>query len=189
MKKRILIIILVSVLVVAALTIVLDAVITNFFSEGVHVLGKYAHLSFQTTCYLIDISHTETGTQYTPTGETTTLTVSGVVNNWHRFASTFKTSQFSGNATVTACPIPFEENVNRFIGVIDDDIITISNWVAPLTFDLETGYEIYILTYDSDVCVVEIHNAEDDSRQYAVSGENEDDALANLDKYLDEKYS
>ena len=181
MKKSIL-----GIIVVIGITIVI--LVSNCFkknftkAEGIHVLGKWAHINYQEKCYLIDMKTDKV------IGDST-FTISGMLYDKHKkmFQEHHEMSTFSGHMEVSAYPIDLTEGYHNHEGSIHDKkIVFISDKVTEPGY-FKKVYQVNILCSNPEIVVIYIY-LENDEVLVAVCGQSEDEALENYQQYLREWY-
>lgn len=184
-KNRILIrnrTILISICVfIATVILVSNGFIKNFTAtEGIHVLGKWAHINYQEKCYLIDMKTREV------IGDST-FSISGILYGKHKemFKEYYEMSTFSGHMEVSAYPIAIAE-ADSLGAVYDNKImLTCDRYIEPGKW--EQVYWVHIMHSDPEIIVIYIYSG-DDEGLVAVCGQTEDEALENYQYYLEHFY-
>ena len=183
-KNRILIrnrTILISICVIITMFILIsNYFVKNFMeTEGIHVLGKWAHINYQEKCYFIDTETNEV------TGDST-FAISGMLYDRHKkiFEEAHEASTFSGHIEVSAYPFTLTEDYLPHVGAISDKEITFlsDRCIEPGYF--ERAYRVNILRSNPEVIVIHIY-LENDEVLTAVCGQSEEDALENYQQYLE----
>lgn len=182
-KKHIWMIAVGAVLLIAC--IVLAVLVSNFMRDGVHILGQYAHISFQKTCYFIE---GDTLDNLSVSGSST-FTVNGYLHHTGKGDSTGKeTSPFDGHMEVAAHPMSLEEGYkSHFGGILDKEILLTSHGIDMIRPDSRTYYTVNILRSNPDVVVIHIYTV-GGATILAVCGESEENALSNYRTYMKEIY-
>lgn len=179
MKKSILGII--AVIGIAIVILVSNCIIKDFTeAEGIHVLGKWAHINYQEKCYLIDMKTNEV------IGDST-FTISGMLYDRHQkmFKGHHEMSVFSGHMEVSAYPIVLTEGYHSHKGAIPDNkIVFISDIVTEPGY-FRRLYQVNILRSNPEIVVIYIY-LENDEVLVAVCGQSEDEALEKYQQYLEE---
>ena len=181
-KNRILIrkrTILISICVFVATAIL----VSNFFiknfteTEGIHVLGKWAHINYQEKCYLINTKTKEV------IGDST-FAISGMLYDKHKkiFEESYEMSTFSGHMEVSAYPYAITEVSHK--GSIHDNKISLVSFNNVDLSDMRPIYQVHILCSNPEIIVIRI-DSEADENLVAVCGQTEDEALENYQQYLE----
>lgn len=175
-RNRTLLIVICIFLAMAILTI-------NFYkkdftaTQGIHVLGNWAHINYQEKCYFIDTKTQEV------IGDST-FTISGMLYGKHKemFKEYYEMSTFSGHMEVSAYPIAIAEADS--LGVVYDNkiMLTCDRYIEPGKW--EQVYMVQIMRSDPDIVVIHISG----TNVTAVCGQNEDEALENYQYYLEHFY-
>lgn len=152
--------------------ILLAICVSSFVQPGIRVLGRYAHLELQKNCYFIT-SNSIDGQKITGQSR---FTAQGYLQDAPGDAS----GAFKGHMSVEQYPVSFEEGFRWHWGNIENDKIMLSCQGGPL----DTYYVIYILRNDPDVIVIHIFSK--DGNRTAVCGDNEEDAISNYAKYIEQ---
>lgn len=179
MKKSILGII--AVIGIAIVILVSNCVKKNFTeAEGIHVLGKWAHINYQEKCYLIDMKTDKV------IGDST-FTISGMLYDRHKKmfkGGPHEASVFSGHMEVSAYPIALTEGYNNHAGsILDNKIVFVSDRVIEPGY-FERLYQVDILCSNPEIVVIYIY-LENDEVLVAVCGQSEDEALEKYQQYLE----
>ncbi len=185
--KRKVCLILVLVLVVGLILglIALAVGCSQFFSEGVHVLGRYVHIDFQQKCFFIDPDTKEV------TGEST-FTASGYLFDRHYspFSNGHAASLFDGHMDVDAYPISLKDGFHNHYGAIGQDVITLScqGMVTADSQPAGTYYIVEILKSNPEIVVIYIYSGSE-SASVAVCGTDGASAADNYQQYLALRFS
>lgn len=174
--------ILIAAAVLCVLAIVLAVTFTyavrDFMSEGVHVIGRYAHVDIQEKCYFIN------GQTKAVVGEST-LTISGYLFDEHYdpFSQSHDASRFDGFMDIDGKSTSVKEGYGSYMGSISNgEARMLTVLYAPFEGD-STNYYAHISLSDPEVIVV--HYLFEDEQIVAVCGDSEEDALENYEKYWD----
>lgn len=183
-KNRILIrnrTILISICVfIATVILVSNYFVKNFAAtEGIHVLGKWAHINYQEKCYFIDTKTKEV------IGDST-FAISGMLYDKHKkiFEEYREMSTFSGHMEVSAYPFTLTEEYLPHSGAILDEKIEFLSDRCNEQGYFERAYRVEILRSNPEVVVVHVY-LENDEVLTAVCGQTEDEALENYQQYLE----
>ena len=174
-----------TILISICVFIATALLVSNYFvksfteTEGIHVLGKWAHINYQENCYFIDTKTNEV------IGDST-FAISGMLYDKHKkmFEESHSTSTFSGHIEVSAYPFALTEEYLPHSGAISDRAITFlsDRCIEPGYF--ERAYMVTILRSNPEVIVISIY-LENDEVLTAVCGQSEEDALENYQQYLE----
>lgn len=182
-KNRILIrkrTILISICIFIAMAILVSNVFIKNFTEteGIHVLGKWAHINYQEKCYFIDSKTNEV------IGDST-FAISGMLYDKHKkiFQEYSTTSTFSGHIEVSAYPFALTEDYLPHSGSISDEMIIFLSDRCNEPGYFERVYMVEILRSNPEVVVIHIY-LENDEVLTAVCGQSEEEALENYQYYL-----
>lgn len=176
MKKTILRII--AVIGIAIVILVSNCLKKNFAeTEGVHVLGKWAHINYQEKCYLMDMKTDEV------IGDST-FTISGMLYDRHKkmFKEQREMSMFSGHMEVSAYPIDMAEGYHN--GAIYDKSIIFSSYSSFDLDDMMPYYQVHIVRSNPEIVVIYIF-LENDETLVAVCGQSEEEAVEKYQQYLE----
>lgn len=163
---------------IATVILVSNCFIKNFTeTEGIHVLGKWAHINYQEKCYLIDTKTKEV------IGDST-FAISGILYGKQKemFKEYYEMSTFSGHMEVSAYPFAMTEVFHK--GSIHDKKISLASFNNTDLSDLKPFYQVHILCSNPEIIVIYI-DSEDDEDLVAVCGRTEDEALENYQQYLE----
>lgn len=154
--------------------------LAQFFTTGIHIWGRYAHIETQQNCYFIDPETKEI------TGSSV-FTISGTLINQNRkfFGGDYEASTFSGHMEVASYPISMTDGFRNHQGVIDRDKIVLSSQ-GGIAQDqtLETYYTVEIIRAAPETVVIYIYQDNGDAL-VAVCGKSEADALGLYQQYLE----
>ena len=166
------------ILILICVFIAISLLAVNFYkkdftdTQGIHILGNWAHINYQKKCYLFD----------GPTGEIigdSTFTISGILFDESKklFKDENYMSGFSGHIEVSAYPLSME--VGGHLGSIQDNYVDFvsEKYIGPAKW--EKVYWVFIMRSNPDVVVIHILG----ENVIAVCGENEEEALANYQYY------
>lgn len=172
-RKRILLIVIGIFMAMAILAI---NVYKNDFTDtqGIHVLGNWAHINYQEKCYLIDNK-----TQGV-IGDST-FSISGMLYG-KSFNDEGNMSPFSGHMEVNAYPIAITEADSLGLAYDNKIMLTCDRYIEPGKW--EQVYVVQIMCSDSDIVIIHISGKD----ITAVCGENEEEALENYQYYLEHFY-
>ena len=181
-KNRILIrnrTILISICVfIATVILASNCFIKNFTeTEGIHVLGKWAHIDYEKNCYFIDTQTKEV------TGDST-FSISGILfaKPKEMFKEYYEMSTFSGHMEVSAYPFAMTEVFHK--GSIHDKKISLASFNKTDLSNLKPFYQVHILYSNPEIVVIYIY-LENDEVLVAVCGQSEEEALENYQQYLE----
>lgn len=177
MKKRRLLTILVTVIGAIVFGI---SYLAQFFTTGIHIWGRYAHIETQQNCYFVDPETKEI------TGSSV-FTISGTFVDQNRkfLGGDYEASTFSGHMEVAAYPISMADGFQNHQGVIDRDKIVLSSQGGIAQGQtLEMYYTVEILRSAPETIVIYIFE-ETGNTLVAVCGKSEADALGLYQQYLD----
>lgn len=151
--------------------------------EGVHVLGKYAHINYQEKCYFIDTKTNEA------IGDST-FAISGMLYDKYKkiFEEYRETSTFSGHIEVSTYPFTLTEEYLPHSGAILDEKIEFLSHRCNEQGYFERVYRVEILRSNPEVVVIHIY-LENDEVLTAVCGQSEEEALEKYQQYLDIIYN
>ena len=146
-------------------------------TQGIHVLGKWAHINYQEKCYLIDTKTNEV------VGDST-FTISGILygEDKEMFTEYYEMNMFSGHMEVSAYPYAMIEVFHE--GAINGNKISLASYSKTDISDMRPLYQVHILHSNPEIVVIRIDLGEDESL-VAVCGQTEDEALANYQQYLE----
>lgn len=174
--------ILIIATILCVLAIILAAsfhfIIQEFMSDGVHVIGKYAHVELQKNCYFIN-------TETKEVIEESTFTVSGYLFDRHYspFKQTHNSSLFDGYMNIDKYNISLKDGFQKYVGAISTGTPFINITYAPLNLDKSSYYTVFISISDPEVIVIQFPFS--DEHIVAVCGENKQDALQNYETFWD----
>lgn len=173
-----------TILIVSCIFIAMAILAINFYkkdftdTQGIHVLGNWAHINYQEKCYFIDTQTKEI------TGDST-FTISGILfaKPKELFKNYYEMQSFSGHIEVGAYPMAMTE-LDHFGSIHDNNTITMSSdkYIEPGKW--EHYYMVQIMYSDPEIVVVHILG----KNITAVCGQNEDEALENYQYYLEHFY-
>lgn len=182
-KKKLIVFSASIVILLLILLITAGIVMANFFSDGVHVIGNYAHISDRQTCYLLDTSEPIAEGEAPPIIGKSTFSISGYLHSNNGDAN----STFHGNMEVSEHPISFTNSYNNISGHIGSKFLTINNRAVTEFSDETVWYLVEILKSDTDICVIQVFDTEADKNYLFVCGESEEDAISNYNTYLEKR--
>lgn len=173
-----------TILIVICIFIAMAILASNCFTknftdtQGIHVLGNWAHINYQEKCYFIDTQTKEI------TGDST-FTISGILfaKPKELFKDYYEMSSFSGHMEVSAYPFAMTEVFHK--GSIHDKKISLASGNKTDLSDLKPFYQVHIMCSNPDIVVIYIY-LENDEVLVAVCGQSEDEALENYQQYLEE---
>lgn len=151
--------------------------------EGIHVLGKYAHINYQESCYFIDTKTNEA------IGDGT-FAISGMLYDKHKkvFEEYRETSTFSGHIEVSTYPFALTEEYLPHSGAIFDEKIELFSYRCIEPGYFEMVYSVEILRSNPEVIVIHVY-LEKDEVLTAVCGQSKEEALEKYQQYLDIIYN
>ena len=161
------------------LAVTMTYTVRDFMSEGVHAIGRYAHVDIQEKCYFIN------GQTKTVVGEST-LTISGYLFDEHYdpFSQSHDASRFDGFMDIDGKSASIKEGYGSYMGSITNgEAHMLTVLYAPFEGDRSNYYYAHISLSDPEVIVV--HYLFEDEQIVAVCGDSEQDALENYEEYWD----
>jgi len=169
--------------IIAVIGIAIVILVSNCFkksfteAEGIHVLGKWAHINYQEKCYLIDMKTKEV------IGDST-FAISGILYGKHKemFKEYYELGVFSGHMEVSAYPIAMTEGYHK--GSIHDKKIVLASFRNTEPSNWKLFYQVDILCSNPEIVVIYIF-LENDEVLVAVCGQSEDEALEKYQQYLE----
>ena len=179
-KNRILIrnrvILIIICVFIATAILASNSFLKNFTdTQGIHILGNWAHIDYQKKCYFIDAK----------TGEITgdsTFTISGILFNESKgiFKESSGASSFSGHMEVSAYPFAMTEVFHEG-SIFNNNNISLTSCNRKDLSDMKPYYWVHICS-DLEIVVIRIY-LENDETLTAVCGQNEEEALENYRQY------
>lgn len=146
-----------------------------FRTEGIHILGEYAHIKLQEKCYFIEGG--EDGPQVT--GEST-LTISAMV---YPPKENGGLSSVTGHINVEKYPISLEHGYNANTAGVKKNYILISGQsTVHLNPNWERYYLVWITRSDPRIIFVEILDS-DGQTVVAVCADSPDEAIKNYTRF------
>lgn len=182
-KKTVIIFSVIIAVLLLSLMITAGIVVTNFFSNGIHIIGNFAHVNHRQTCYLLDTSEPVAKGETLPIIGQSVFSVSGYLHSNNGDA----TSAFYGNMEVSDYPVSFTNSYRNIDGLIGSKFLTINNRAVTEFSDETVWYLVEILKSDTDICVIHVFDTEADKNYLFVCGESEEDAISNYNIYLEKR--
>lgn len=184
-KRRILIV----CAVIAILFLLMGWItLTQFFSPGIHYLGRAVHLQTSESCYLIQDNRI--------IGKTV-LSVDGTSSGIPRHGAY---SHFQGYFNVEAYPVPMSDamatlNSSQSGGFLmrkDGDYLdilytTLNEWLSRETCEEDYWYILTLNKNKKDMLIIQIMDSEG-TVAMGVTAPSEDEALQSLNEYLNDRY-
>lgn len=175
MKKRLIGIAIVLAVALVISGIVLHRSIDEFWSTGIHTLGKYGHFNLQKDCYIF-------------THESGKAQISGKsvfsINGVTRPFTEKDGFGFTGHMEVDAYPIAMKDSSGSFTADFLTNTIRINNqgveWLYP---ECDIWYLVVLSKSDPGIVAIEVFNNEGNVAT-VISADSEEEAMENYDYYI-----